>query len=98
MRDHASKRLRASASLRIKQGATIIMDEKTDGKASSRYVQVIWVGPGDEATDGQGFMAVSKQTLSSGDSVCLNPCTALCYNYNSHEVSHGFMRYLYCRP
>ena len=45
------------------------------------------------STDGQRFMAVSKQTLSSGDSVCLNPCMALCYNYNSHEVPHGFMGY-----
>ena len=35
------QRLRASASLRVETRATITMDEKTDGKASSRYVQVI---------------------------------------------------------
>ena len=41
IRDRASKRLRQAHRFASKQGATIIMDEKTDGKASSRYVQVI---------------------------------------------------------
>ena len=43
-RDCESIRLRASASLRVKTSvctqATIITDEETDGKASSRYMYV----------------------------------------------------------
>ena len=40
-----------------KQGATIIMDENTDGKASSRYVQVI-----------KAVLALALSLLDSGPS------------------------------